>query len=261
MRRRTRGRAEHGWASGASCGKINAVCWSANADIAAGSAVVALGVFGVAAERRPRSRLIAGLPILLGAHQLIESVVWRGTSGDISPHTAAIARVAWATIALPVLPVFVPLAVIVAAGGRVAPRAWGLLGVGAVVSVVLARSLATSHVTAQPRGHVLDYGVGIPDLTVVVAGYLVATLGSLLVSDDRDIRILGLVLTVGAVICGALWLEEFASTWCAFAACASLLLLRRSWVFAQRPLVIDPSRSHASDRTSSVASGGHAGRC
>ena len=246
---------------GASCEKIDAVCWSANADIAAGSVIVALGAFGVAAERRPRSRLIAGLPILLGAHQLIESVVWRGASGDISPHTAAVARVAWATIALPVLPVFVPLAVIVAAGGRVAPRAWGLLGVGAVVSAVLARSLATSHVTAHPHGHVLDYGVGIPDLAVVIAGYLIATLGSLLVSDDRDIRILGLVLTVGAVVCGVLWLEEFASTWCAFAACASLLLLRRAWVFAQRPLGVEASRRHASERNTSAASDGHAGRC
>jgi len=155
----------------------------------------------------------------------------------------------WAVIALPVLPVFVPVAASsprAAGSGRVRG---GLLGVGAVVSAVLAHSVATSHVTAQPRGHVLDYGVDIPHLAVVIAGYLVATLGSLLVSDDRDIRALGIVLTVGAVICGGLWLEEFASTWCAFAAVASLAppgpdrgppFVRSSW--SRHPGEPHPSR-------------------
>ncbi|WP_319723163.1 DUF6629 family protein [Streptomyces sp. MB09-01] len=46
---------------------------------------------------------------------------------------------------------------------------------------------------------------------------------SLLLAGDRRLRTLGAVPAAGAPACSALWRLEFASTWCAFAAVASVL--------------------------------------
>ncbi|MGW7435284.1 DUF6629 family protein [Streptomyces sp. NPDC054849] len=46
------------------------MCWSATADLAAGTAVAAVGLVCVARVRRARDLFTASLPLLLGAHQL-----------------------------------------------------------------------------------------------------------------------------------------------------------------------------------------------
>ncbi|MFF2194195.1 DUF6629 family protein [Streptomyces sp. NPDC058157] len=158
------------------------MCWSASADLAAGSAVAAVGVVCLARVRRARDLPVAALPLLLGAHQLVEAAVW-DAGGGCGPATTA----------------------------------W-----------VLAYCLAVRPVSAEVRGRVMGYAVDVPYAPLVLAGYLCATLGSLLLSGDRLLRVLGGVLGAGAAVCAALWRLEFASTWCAFAAVASLLVL--GWV-------------------------------
>jgi hypothetical protein len=198
------------------------MCWSATADLVAGSAVAAVGVVCVAQVRRLRDLPLAALPLLLGVHQLIESVVWRDGSG------AAAARTAWAVIALPVLPVLVPVGVLCAAAAPVRRRVVPLCVVGAATAAGLGAGLASRPVTAEVRGHTLGYGVGLPGgiaSALLIAGYLVATVGSLLVGGDRVLRLLGAAVAVGAASCVALWRLEFISTWCAVAAVVSGVLL------------------------------------
>ncbi|MFH9350671.1 DUF6629 family protein [Kitasatospora sp. NPDC017646] len=97
--------------------------------------------------------------------------------------------------------------------------------VGAAVAIPLAAAVAAHPVTANPRGHTLGYTVGIPHPALLLAGYLVSTVGSLLVSGDRLPRRLGLLTGAGADLCALLWRFAFIFTWCALAALASLLLL------------------------------------
>nr|WSW70907.1 hypothetical protein OG461_34610 [Streptomyces sp. NBC_00995] len=195
------------------------MCWSATADLVAGTAIAAIGAACVLRTRRARDLPLAALPLLLGAHQIIESVVWRADGG------AGPATVAWAVIALPVLALWVPLGVLCAA----APRARRGLAVpvvaGAATSAALAHSLATRPVTAQIRGHTLGYVLELPRPELLVAGYLLATVGSLLLSRDRMLVWLGVLVAGGAAVCAALWRLEFISTWCAFAAVGSVVLL------------------------------------
>jgi hypothetical protein len=80
-------------------------------------------------------------------------------------------------------------------------------------------------VTVQVRGHTLAYAVGIGWAPLWVAGYLAATVGALLLSGDRTLRTLGVLVGAGAVACAVVWRLAFASTWCALAALAAVLLL------------------------------------
>ncbi|MFJ6770820.1 DUF6629 family protein, partial [Kitasatospora sp. NPDC091257] len=79
---------------------------------------------------------------------------------------------------------------------------------------------------ATVHGHTLGYAVGIPYPALLLAGYLLVTVGSLLASGDRLLRRLGLLTGAGAAACALLWHLAFVSTWCALAALTSLLLLQ-----------------------------------
>ncbi|MFE1802282.1 DUF6629 family protein [Streptomyces sp. NPDC059517] len=198
------------------------MCFSATADLVAGCGITAVGVACVARTRRVADLPMAALPLILGGHQIVESLVWRSGGGS-GPAT-----VAWAAIALPLLAVWVPVAVLCVAQPSARRRLMIPLVAGLVTAAVLSYCLATHGVTAEIRGHTVGYAVSLPASELLVAGYLLATIGSLLLSGDRHLRVLGILVTVGAAICWALWKTEFISTWCAFAAVCSLVLY--GWV-------------------------------
>ncbi|MFD0071289.1 DUF6629 family protein [Streptomyces sp. NPDC127166] len=204
------------------------MCWSATADLWAGLGIAAVGVASLASVRRPGDAPLAALPLLLGAHQVVEAAVWHA-GGGTGPATLA-----WAAIALPLLPLWVPLGVLTAARPADRPRLLVPLAAGLVTAAVLAHRLAVHPVAAEIRGHTLGYAVDLPYAPLVLAGYLLATVGALLLARDRLLRILGLVTGTGAVVCALLWRTAFVSTWCALAAAASLLLF--AWVRGRRPV-------------------------
>ncbi|WP_328876739.1 hypothetical protein OHT76_40355 [Streptomyces sp. NBC_00287] len=195
------------------------MCWSAEADLIAGVGIAAVGVACVARARRVRDLPLAALPLLLGAHQMVEAAVWAGDGGT-GPAT-----VVWAVIALPLLPLWVPAAVLAAAPrpGLLVP-----LAAGVATAAALTYALATRPVRAEIRGHTVGYVLDLHHAELLIAGYLIATIGSLLLSGDRGLVGLGVLVAVGALICAALWRMEFVSTWCAFAAVCSVVLL--GWV-------------------------------
>ncbi|MEU6890414.1 DUF6629 family protein [Streptomyces sp. NPDC046557] len=198
------------------------MCWSATADLTAGTVIAAVGAVCLLRVRRARDLPVAALPLLLGAHQLVEAAVW-DAGGGCGP-----AATAWAVIALPVLPLWVSSGVLMAAGPGAPRRLWGPVAVALATAGVLAYRLAAGPVSARVRGHTVGYGVDVPYPVPVIAGYLFATLGALLLTGDHRLRLLGAVLAGGAVVCAGLWRLEFASTWCAFAAVAAVLVL--GWV-------------------------------
>ncbi len=193
----------------------------------AGVGVAAVGVACVARVRSVRDLPLAALPLLLGAHQIVESVVWASDGGS-GPAT-----VIWAVIALPVLAVWVPAGVLCAAPPHARPRLTVLLAAGTATAAMLAHGLAAAPVTAEIRGRTVGYAVDLSHPLLLVIGYLLATVGSLLLSGDRRLLVMGVLVAVGALVCWALWRLEFVSTWCAFAAMCSVVLF--GWVRARPP--------------------------
>ncbi|MFE9407120.1 DUF6629 family protein [Streptomyces sp. NPDC006530] len=210
------------------------MCWSATADLIAGGGIAAVGVASVAsAARRPLDLPLAALPLLLGAHQIVEAVVWHAQGGT-GPATLA-----WAVIALPLLALWVPAAVLCAAPPGARSRLLIPLAVGTATCAALAQALATRSVTAEIRGHTVGYSLGLPWAALIVLGYLLATIGSLLLSGDRGLFLFGVLMGVGAAVSFALWRREYISTWCAFAALCSVVLW--VWVRRRRPRTPRPS--------------------
>ncbi|WP_406357844.1 DUF6629 family protein [Streptomyces sp. NBC_00658] len=203
------------------------MCWSATADLVAGAGIAAVGVACVARVRRPGDLPLAALPLLLGAHQIVESAVW-DAGGGTGPAT-----VVWAVIALPLLAVWVPVGVLCAAPRHARRRLLIPLAVGLVTATALAYALAVRPVRAEIRGHTVGYFVDLSQPELLIAGYLLATIGSLLLSGDRGLTLFGVLVAVGALITWAMWQIEFVSTWCAFAALCSVVLF--GWVRRRPP--------------------------
>ncbi|MFJ5879363.1 DUF6629 family protein [Streptomyces sp. NPDC093088] len=195
------------------------MCWSAAADLWAGLGIGAVGVASLASVRRPGDAPLAALPLLLGAHQVVEAAVWHADGG------AGPATLAWAVIALPLLPLWIPVGVLTAALPADRPRLLVPLAIGLATACLLAYRLATRPVTAEIRGRTLGYVVDLPYAPLLLAAYLLATVGALLLARDRLLRLLGLLTGAGAAVCALVWTTEFVSTWCALAAVASVLLL------------------------------------
>ena len=217
------------------------MCWSATADLAAGSVICVLGAACVARTRRVQDLPLAALPLLLGAHQIIEAVVWHQGGGR------GAATIAWAVIALPLLAAWVPLGVLLAAPPAVRPRLAVPAVIGLATSVALGVCLSDRAPSADIRGHTVGYAIHVPHSTLLIAGYLLATVGSLLLAADRILRLLGVLTGVGAAVCAWVWRMEFVSTWCAFAAVVSLVILlwvRRNTGSPGTPASAAPGPAH-----------------
>jgi hypothetical protein len=180
---------------------------------------------GVGLARDRRDVPLAALPVLLGAHQLIESHLWARSPGEGSVLRGP-AVIAWTLIAFVVLPLFVPAALLYAERARRRVQ-FVAAGIGVPVAAILGYALRTgAH--ARDGGHVMNYGAGIPLLPLVLAGYLVATCLPFLTSPEPTMRELGVALSVGALAAVAVGVLAFASIWCAFAAVVSVLVVRRT---------------------------------
>ncbi|MCW2764198.1 MAG: hypothetical protein JWO11_157, partial [Nocardioides sp.] len=70
------------------------MCFSVEADLVAGVALLPVGVLALREVRHPREVPFAALPLLFALHQLVEAVVWAGTEGRVSAdlqHAATLA--------------------------------------------------------------------------------------------------------------------------------------------------------------------------
>ncbi len=202
---------------------VSGVCFSPEGDLAVGLVVTGIGVDACRHLRGRRNYLLlAATPVLLGAHQIDESLVWWGLQGHV-PHLAArIATWIYLVIAFVVVPIVVPLAILRLES--TARRRWlitpfFLLGVG--VAVVLLITMLRNGITVKLGHFHIAYSIGLKNGFVVVGLYIVATCGSLLFSGYRDIVVFGLANVVAVVILARLTADGFASLWCFYAALAS----------------------------------------
>jgi hypothetical protein len=199
------------------------VCFSPQADLAGGLVICAIGVDAVRHVHRRRDFLmLAGIPMLLGVHQLIEALVWWWLQGHVPGGIGRAALWAYLLIAFVVLPVFVPAAVISLEPTRrrkqlMVPFAL----IGSVIAAVLLAAMVRGPVEVKLAPYHLSYSIRLSGGLLVIACYVVAVCGSLLVSGYRDVAIFGLVNLVAVVIIARLTVAGFASVWCGWAALSS----------------------------------------
>lgn len=203
------------------------MCFSPQGDLAGGLVVTGIGVDACRHVRGRKSQLfLAATPLLLGVHQLDESLVWWSLEGDVAHAVGRVAMWIYLVIALVVVPVLVPLSIL-----RLEPtrrRRWRVapfVALGIVVAGVLLITMVRGPVTVSRGSYHLAYSIGLSHGIVVVGLYIVATCGSLLLSGYRHIFVFGLANLVAVIVLARLTADGFASLWCFYAALTSGAIL------------------------------------
>lgn len=208
------------------------MCFSAEADVVAGLVVTAIGVDALRQVRQPAERPLGLLPVLLGAHLLVEAAVWQGLTGDISASTGRDAMWLYLAVALVVVPVLVPLAVRAVEPDAGRRRTIGYLAIaGAALAGVYAFVMLHAPVDVRIDGNHLAYDLNI-DYGGLLAGiYAVVGCAPPMLSSERRIAAFGLANLAAVVV--LVWIQSTALTslWCAWAAVTSVAIaahLRRA---------------------------------
>jgi hypothetical protein len=201
------------------------MCFSAEADVVAGLVVTAIGVDAFRQVRRPAERPLGALPVLLGAHLLVEAVVWQGVTGDISASTGRDAMWLYLAFALVVLPVFVPLAVRAVEPDARRRRTMGYLAIlGATLAGVYLAAMFQAPVDVQIDGNHLAYRLGIDHGGLLAGVYAVVACAPPMLASERRIAAFGLANLVAVVVLAWVQNSALTSLWCAWAAVTSVAI-------------------------------------
>ena len=200
------------------------MCFSAEADLAAGVVVTVIGVDAIRRARTPKELPLAALPLLFGIHQLVEAFVWWGLAGKVPSRVGDAATWLYLAVAF-ALPFWVPMALRgVEESRRRRAVITGFVGVGLVASLVLLGSIVWGPIHASVEGHHIEYSLFIPGGVSISILYVIATCGALLMASDRWIRDFGVsnLLAVGLLV----WLTVggLTSLWCVWAAITSVAI-------------------------------------
>jgi hypothetical protein len=202
---------------------VGHVCFSPEGDLVGGLAVTAIGIDACRhLHGRNNQLLFATLPLVLGLHQLDESLVWWWLEGPVPSVIGKVAMWIYLLIAMVVVPILVPLSIwklepTPRRRRMVAP----FLGLGVGVAIVLLITMLEGPVSVRLGAHHLAYSIGLHNGVLIIGLYVLATCGSLLGSGYRDIVIFGLANLIAVVVLARLTADGFASLWCFYAAIAS----------------------------------------
>ena len=167
------------------------MCFSPQADLVGGVVITAIGVDAVRHVRQRRELIpLASIPLLLGAHQFIEALVWLWLQGHVPRGIGQFALWAYLLIAFVVLPIYIPLAIIALEPTKrrkllMAPFA----ALGAATAAVLFAAMIRGPVGVRLAPYHLAYSIRLHDGFWITAVYVIAVCGPLLLSGlSRSVR-------------------------------------------------------------------------
>ena len=224
------------------------MCFSAEADFAAGVVISAVGVATLAKVEHPREAALAALPLTLGLHQIVEGFVWLGRDGHASASLSDFATYVYVAFAWVVLPMFLPLCMLLVEPLRQRRRAMApFLALGVVVSGYLCSSILHNDVTARAVHNTIQYGGAGGYAVPATVLYVIATCVPPMLSSHAAVRVFGAgnLLAVGVIA----WAQAdgLTSLWCVWAAVISVLIYVqfRAW---RRSPTVEPTVVRATPR-------------
>jgi hypothetical protein len=204
------------------------MCFSATASFTAAAVIGSVGVVtlrSAAAKSDRRILALAAFPLLFALQQVVEGLLWLDLAApqpsalrDILVHAfQGYAEVFW--------PAFAPLAALLIERER-----WRRI----LISICLVIGMALSaYLLVAMIGHPYQASVGQGHIayrndfqypTAIEVPYVVATTLSLLLSSERDVQRLALVILIGFAVAYVSFNHAYISVWCFFAAVASVMV-------------------------------------
>ncbi len=201
------------------------MCFSASASFVAGTALLAVGAVALRKARHGAERPYAAIPLLFGAQQLIEGMIWLALRPEASMPAPGM-TFAYSLFSHVLWPLYVPLAAWLLETVQWRRRALALfLAAGAAAGLYLLVNMLRFPIVARLIGGHVEYASPHFFIVAVMAAYLSATCLSLLFSSHGMVRLFGVAALLSFIAAYALYAEWFISVWCFFAAVLSVIVL------------------------------------
>ncbi|NML16946.1 DUF6629 family protein [Azohydromonas caseinilytica] len=198
------------------------MCFSATASLAAGTFLLGFGVMTLHMAKRRHELAYAAIPLLFALQQLTEGVVWLTFGPGLEPLNTAAAQL-YSFFSHVLWPVYVPAAVWLLEDEPPRRRALGATAAaGLAVGLYLLYTLLADGIVARPTGQHIEYDARHLYIPVVMALYLLATTGSLLLSSHRGVQLFGVLAFAASVVAYLFYARWFISVWCFLAAVLSM---------------------------------------
>ena len=201
------------------------MCFSPEADLLTGIVVSGVGIDAVRHTRHRRYLPLALLPLLFGAHQLVEAFAWWGMEGRVPARVGEMATWLYLAFAFLVVPPLVPWAVRAAEDDGRRRRLlllFGLLGVG--VAAALLPGLLNHAAGGEVACRYIAYDAGTPYAGYLLPFYVIATCGPMLLSGNRRFVLFGVANLAAVTLLGWLLARGVISLWCVWAAITSVFI-------------------------------------
>lgn len=201
------------------------MCFAPEADLIGGVIVSGAGIDALRHVRHRREIGLAALPLVFGAHQIIEAFAWWGLRGSVPETVGVLARDVYLVIAF-TLPLVVPLAVrAIEPEEHRRRRMTPFVVLGGTITAVLLGQMAAGPVGAEACGRYIAYDAGLVLGGPTAVLYVVAVCAPLILTSIRPLRLFGAANLVAVIGLGLLISQGFISLWCAWAAIASLVVV------------------------------------
>jgi len=207
------------------------MCFSAGASFGAGAVLGAIGIVTLKKAKTTNEIPFAAIPLLFGAQQVAEGVLWIGlSSGNESwKHFPVYIFLIFAQL---VWPVWIPFSILQLENDRTRLTIIkGMLGMGSCISLYLLYCVLVYEVKAEIHtGHIL-YTLSFPAAFAWITNvfYFVPTVVPLFISSIKRIQLLGLAVLASFVFSRIYFMEHLISVWCFFAAILSIVIF---WIVA-----------------------------
>jgi len=206
------------------------VCFSATANFVGSTALGAVGVVTLTKVKHRRELLFASLPILFAVHQFIEGFVWLGLDGRLSPAVAHDMGAAFMLYAQGLLPLLLPLSVMLfEPTAKSRRRMMPFVILGGATTLYILWALTAFPTEVYVKGNSIVYMNQATNNTAVAVFYVIATCGSLFLSQIRVMVLFGAANLAILLIVMEFKRYAFTSLWCAYAAIASVIILAYFW--------------------------------
>ena len=202
------------------------MCFSATSDFVAAAALAPVAIIALRAAPTRRDLPIAALPAFFAAHQGIEGFVWLGAGGKIGASGFEWAIFFYLLIAQVILPALVPIGIWLVEDHPVRRRLQLIpVACGVIIAAWLGHLLVVSDYHAHAVDGAMVYKTNAHIGEWVIAGYLIATCGAVLLCSERYLFWYGIANVIGLAIASTVRYEAVLSIWCFYAARVSGLVV------------------------------------
>lgn len=204
--------------------KFFSMCFSASASFTAAALLSVAGTAAVVKNYKVKKALpIAIIPLIFAIQQVIEGMLWLNIQGEWG-YTLVFTYL-FLFFALFWWPAYAPLSVyLLEDNPRRKHILMGLSGAGVMLGIALYGAFIMDPVPATVVNSCLYYDYTTPFGTLAIVVYGLTTIVAGLISSNRNIRFLYFVFWILALIAWRLYLVNFTSVWCFFAAIVSAII-------------------------------------